>query len=164
MVYLSHQGLTSVCTRSWLERPSLSCSSLRSEFCSFSSCPLQSSTRGNGGEPCSSASPFPSVGPARLLRLIAARGTIILTASTSVQASRLTLPRWSTPRGCGAAGGGGWVDFGLCLGLATFKRGTGDGPGDSVSVVTSRMAGGFSVSMPSPAPRTGTWAEPGRSK
>ncbi|KAG7222359.1 hypothetical protein INR49_016314 [Caranx melampygus] len=77
--------------------------SLRSEFCSFSSCVLQSSTRGSGGEPCSSAccpaSPFSSAGPARLLRLIAARGTTILTASTSVQASRLTLPKCSTPRG-----------------------------------------------------------------
>lgn len=81
-----------------------------------------------------------------------------------MHASRLTLPRWSTPRGWGAGGGMAWVDFGLRFGLDTFKRGTPDGPDGSVSVFTSKTASGFSVSMPSPGPRTGTRAEPGKNK
>lgn len=155
---------TSVCTRSWLERPSLSWRSLRSEFCSFSICPFQSSATGSREEPrpslCCPASPFPSTGVVRLLRLIAARGTTILMASTSVQDSRLTLPRCRTPRGCGAALGADGLHFGLRVGLGTFTGGGVFGPFGVESVFASTTTGVLLVSIPSPATRIGTVAEP----
>lgn len=54
-------------------------------------------------------------------------------------------------------GGDERVDLGLRFGLATFRRGTLDGLGDSgLFMVTSIKVFGFSVSMPSPGPLTGT--------
>lgn len=158
-------GRTSVCTRSWFDRPSLSCSSLRSEFCSLSSCTFQSeagSRRAPWSSTCCPASAFPSTVPARLVRLMAARGTMILIASTSVQASRFTLPRWSTPRG--SVAGAGWVHFETCWGLAAFVGGSRAGVEGVVLVFASGTTGAFLVSMPSPAPRIGTFAESARVK
>lgn len=141
-------GLTSVCTRSWLERPSLSWSSLRSEFLSFfssvspslgSATPSDRPRRSPFRRPTDWALALPR-GAAWVM---AALGTTILTASTSTALSSRASPSRRTP-GLSAA---------FLLGL---RRAGGRVSGAPAG--TSMEWAGSSVSIPSPAPRTGAEA------